>query len=195
MKRKRGVPSSHAQEGGSGSDDDDMGAQADPLAHTLRNGGKDVTNVRKEGRAKPIERIAGEYACGSGSAVDAARGGKTSDFLSEHGMIEHRVAAITSGKYELLKVPPKGKGNGQLCASFKAVKKQLSETVQRLDRDELSQLLRSLRARGSSRRSTSFGHLLTPREMAARSAAVFWSFAFEFGGDIQGGVATLLGEL
>ena len=75
------------------------------------------------------------------------------------------------------------------------MKKQVGETVQHLSRDNLKALLKALSARGSSRRGGSFSHLLVPREMAARSAAVFWSFAHEFGGDVEGGAAQLLSEL
>ena len=38
-------------------------------------------------------------------------------------------------------------------------------------------------------------HLLVPRELAARSPAVFWSVVHEFGGDLEEGIAMLLSEL
>jgi hypothetical protein len=71
---------------------------------------------------------------------------------------------------------------------------EVSEEVQLLCRDELRIFVRAIEARGTSSRGRRGGslHLLAPREMAGRSPAVLWSLAHEFGGDVEGGVATLL---
>lgn len=198
QKRKCNAPSSGTSRGGGGDSSDGTGddeGDADPLAHTLKSRNGSGKAASGGTRCKSIDKISSEYFNGSGSAIDAARGGKTTDFLSEHGMIEHRVTALSTKNFELTPLPTRGKGNGQLRAEFKAVKKQVSECVQRLSRDELKALLRSLQSRGSRRRNDRFTHLLVPREMAARSAAVFWSFVYEFSGDIEGGIAALMGEL
>ena len=101
--------------------------------------------------------------------------------------------------------PAQGKGCGQLVASFKAVRKQLVETVQHLSRDELRGLLRALSSRGSSSRGAAHhgqhpchastsqpvahfvvvtmiaaagnttSHLLTAHAMASRSFALLGS--------------------
>ena len=123
-------------------------------------------------------------------------GGKTGDFLSEHGMIEHRIAAIQKRAYQLEPFPPKGKAKfGTVSASFKAVRKQVCEHVQLLSREELKAFLGCLGKRGSSSRGATTSHLLTMQAMAARSPAVLWSFAHEFDGDVETGVEVLKAEL
>ena len=145
-------------------------------------------------KAKTAEQIATAYyhAGSSGSAL-AARG----DFLTEHGMIEHRVAALGSRKYTIDGVAAQGKGGARLEVSFKGVRNQMHESVQWLSRDEMREVLRLLASRGSSSRRTASAasHLLAPREMAARSPAMLWSLAHEFYGDIAGGVDALQVEL
>jgi len=106
-------------------------------------------------------------------------------------MIEHRVSAIASGKYTLEVLPPKGKGPPLVTATFKAVRKQVNETVQLLSHAELQEFVGVLASRGSSRRGGMANHLLTPAAMAARSTTVLWSMVHEFGGDIAGGVRSL----
>ena len=143
------------------------------------------------------EQLALEYFHSSGSAVSATvkgGGGSSGDFLSEHGMIEHRVTAIGSRKYTLEEHPPVGKGKTAcptLSASFRAVRRDVCEVVQFFSRDELAAFLHALSSRGSSRRGGSNSHLLTVEAMAARSPAVLWSFVHAFDGDVAGGVAQL----
>ena len=154
--------------------------------------------VKVKGRSP--EQIAIDYYTSTGTALGAAvsfGGGSTGDFLSEHGMIEHRVAAIKSGRYEVAVHPPRGKGKSAVAtitASFKAVRKQVSETVQLLSRDDLVAFSRALLLRGSSRSRGSNAHLLKLEPMAARSPAVLWSCAVAFGGDVSGGIEALLAE-
>ena len=95
-----------------------------------RNGGPKA----KAPKAKTAEQIATAYyhAGSSGSAL-AARG----DFLTEHGMIEHRVAALGSRKYTIDGVAAQGKGGARLDVSFKGVRNQMHESVQWLSRDEM----------------------------------------------------------
>lgn len=64
-----------------------------------------------------------------------------------------------------------------------------------LDRDDLLTFLRALSSRGSSRRAGPPRHLLSPRELAARSPAVFWSVVHVFDGNVEDGIAALLSEL
>jgi len=213
---------------------------ADPLALTLQSevarqravsgigdggsSGREPTSKAPRIKAQTVEQLASDYYTSSGSAISAAArgGGKTGDFLSEHGAIEHRVSALTTRKYELTAQPAQGKGCGQLVASFKAVRKQLVETVQHLSRDELRGFLRALSSRGSSSRGNTTSHLLTAHAMASRSfallgshlpdpllsfcdkhrlccdthrPAVFWSMAHEFDGHIEAGVVALRAEL
>ncbi|KAL1499792.1 hypothetical protein AB1Y20_012477 [Prymnesium parvum] len=165
---------------------DERSGEADPLAHTLRG------KAAAPRRASSVESLARAYALGEG-ALGASRGGRTCDFLSEHGMIEHRVSAVAARQYVLQL--DEARAGGTLHAEFKAVRRVVRESVPRLRRDELHALLACLRARGSSRRGNSFAHLLSLREMASRSAAVLWSFVHEFGGDVEGGVATLMSEM
>jgi len=143
-------------------------------------------------KAKSCEQLALEYYHGPGSALQqAARGGGTSgDFLTEHGTIEMRISALVSGKYELEILPGK---YPQLHASFKGVRKQVVDTVQYLDTDQLKQVVRAIATRGTTSRGRGgSSHLLKPREMAARSPSLLWSMAHAFGGDVDGGVAMLL---
>ena len=145
-------------------------------------------------RSRSAEQLAADYYTSDGSAIGAAvRGGgnRTGDFLSEHGMIEHRVKALSTGKYDLVVTEPKGKGCAVVAASFQAVRKRVCEHVQLLSKDELVAFLAALHRRGSSRRSASMGHLLTPEAMAARSPAVLWSVVHAFDGDVHGGVLML----
>ena len=114
-------------------------------------------------------------------------------------MIEHRVTALRSRKYELVVNPPQGKGKNacaSVTASFKAVRKQVSETVQLLTREELVSFVHALGQRGSSRSRGGGGasHLLKPEAMASRSAAILWSVAFVFDGDVVRGVEELAEE-
>jgi hypothetical protein len=160
-------------------------------------GGAGTAAAPPKVKALTAEQLATDYYSSSGSAMGAAArgGGRTTDFLSEHGMIEHRTAALASVSFVLAPIPPKGKGCPVLSATFKAVRKSVCEHVQLLSRDELKGFLRVLSTKGSSRRGTQLGHLLTPAAMAARSPAVFWSMAFAFDGDVEGGVKALLAEL
>ena len=80
------------------------------------------------------EKLATAYYLGPGNALQraASGGGGTGDFLTEHGMAEHRTAAIGAGKYELV---PRG---NSLSATFRGVRKAVTEEVQLLDRAELA---------------------------------------------------------
>jgi hypothetical protein len=193
-------------------------AEPDPLALTLQSeaarqklegggsgggggaGASAAATSASKMKGKTADAIASEYYTSSGSAVSAAArgGGKTGDFLSEHGMIEHRTSAVSSRKYELEAHPPAGKGKSAcatLSASFKAVRKQVCETVQLLSRDELKAFLAALAARGSSRRGASNSHLLKLEAMAARSPTVLGSMVHCFDGDVAGGIEELQTEL
>ena len=191
-------------------DDDglgDVGGSADPLAATMAAeravSGKKAAKIGKAAapqrvakvRARSAEEVAREYFLGSGGALSSAAkgGGKTGDFLTDHGMIEHRVHAVSSAAYELTVLPPKGgKGMTQLAASFKGVRKQVCEVVQLLDAAELREVVRALAARGSSSRGrAASGNLLNLQAMATRSPTVLWSVVHAFGGDVEGGVAAL----
>ena len=104
---------------------------------------------------------------------------------------------MRGGKYETAAHPPSGKGKHAapgLTVSFKAVRRQVSETVQLLSRAELVAFVGELLQRGSSRSRGSNSHLLKLEAMAARSPAVLWSVAFVFGGDVDGGIEQLLAE-
>ena len=138
-------------------------------------------------KAKTAQQIASEYFVGAPTAPPSAsaRGGATRDFLTDHGTVEHRVAALQTRKYALEEV-----GKGQLQASYKAVRKEIRETVQLLGTEQIAEVLRALAARGSSSRGRSNNHLLAPREMAARSPALLWSLAYAFG-DVEDGVRQL----
>ena len=154
----------------------------------------------KEGGAKKprapkrlsAEKLATAYYLGPGNALQraASGGGGTGDFLTEHGMAEHRTAAIGAGKYELV---PRG---NSLSATFRGVRKAVTEEVQLLDRAELGVVVRAIAARGSSSRGRRGGsmHLLAVKEMAVRSPDLLWSMAHEFGGDVKAGVEALLTE-
>ena len=175
--------------------DDDDGESAIPASLRPASGAERKKQAKaKAPKAKTAEQIATAYyhAGSSGSAL-AARG----DFLTEHGMIEHRVAALGSRKYTIDGVAAQGKGGARLEVSFKGVRNQMHESVQWLSRDEMREVLRLLASRGSSSRRTASAasHLLAPREMAARSPAMLWSLAHEFYGDIAGGVDALQVEL
>jgi hypothetical protein len=175
--------------------DDDDGESAIPASLRPASGAERKKQAKaKAPKAKTAEQIATAYyhAGSSGSAL-AARG----DFLTEHGMIEHRVAALGSRKYTIDGVAAQGKGGARLDVSFKGVRNQMHESVQWLSRDEMREVLRLLASRGSSSRRTASAasHLLAPREMAARSPAMLWSLAHEFYGDITGGVDALQVEL
>ena len=175
--------------------DDDDGESAIPASLRPASGAERKKQAKaKAPKAKTAEQIATAYyhAGSSGSAL-AARG----DFLTEHGMIEHRVAALGSRKYTIDGVAAQGKGGARLDVSFKGVRNQMHESVQWLSRDEMREVLRLLASRGSSSRRTASAasHLLAPREMAARSPAMLWSLAHEFYGDIAGGVDALQVEL
>ena len=175
--------------------DDDDGESAIPASLRPASGAERKKQAKaKAPKAKTAEQIATAYyhAGSSGSAL-AARG----DFLTEHGMIEHRVAALGSRKYTIDGIAAQGKGGARLEVSFKGVRNQMHESVQWLSRDEMREVLRLLASRGSSSRRTASAasHLLAPREMAARSPAMLWSLAHEFYGDIAGGVDALQVEL
>ncbi len=175
--------------------DDDDGESAIPASLRPASGAERKKQAKaKAPKARTAEQIATAYyhAGSSGSAL-AARG----DFLTEHGMIEHRVAALGSRKYTIDGVAAQGKGGARLDVSFKGVRNQMHESVQWLSRDEMREVLRLLASRGSSSRRTASAasHLLAPREMAARSPAMLWSLAHEFYGDIAGGVDALQVEL
>ena len=108
------------------------------------------------------------------------------------------MGALASGKFTLEAFPPQGKAKSAcatLAASFRAVRRDVCENVQLLDREALKAFLLALDSRGSSRRGGSNSHLLTPEAMAARSPAVLWSFAHAFEGDVATGVAILKSEL
>ena len=186
--------------------------KVDPLALTLEaeakrqkgGGGAGAGSSSAAAEGVKIKRIAPDklaqmYYTSSGSAVSATirgGGGTSGDFLSEHGMIEHRVEALRSGKFVLEVCPPVGKGKSAcrtLAATFKTVRRDVCEHVQLLTREELKEFVAAIASRGSSRRGNSSSHLLNPAAMAARSPAVLWSFAHEFHGDIARGVAELLG--
>ncbi|MEC7300920.1 MAG: hypothetical protein VXW43_19885, partial [Pseudomonadota bacterium] len=82
----------------------------------------ELTRTLSENATLTPEQLAGDYYTSSGSAVSAAvrgGGGTSGDFLSEHGMIEHRVAALRAGKYALEAFPPVGKGKSA-CATLGA---------------------------------------------------------------------------
>ena len=81
-----------------------------------------------------------------------------------------------------------------LAASFRAVRRDVCEHVQLLNREDLKAFLAALASKGSSRRGATSGHLLRVEAMAARSPAVLWSFAYAFGGDVEGGVEELKAE-
>jgi hypothetical protein len=184
VKRKRGskaaTPAADDEEG-------------DPLKHTLKAAKDDAAKAPGRGkgsRPRTVEQLLQDYNYGSGSALQlAARGGGTShDFLTEHGNIEHRLAAVSSRKYET-------EADGRwLRASFKAVRKEVSEVVQLLDRPQLHELVVAIGRRGSSSRRATSTHLLTAREMATRSPHLFWSLAHAFDGDVERGVRELLSE-
>lgn len=165
-----------------------LNPNADPLALTLASeaarqkaskgsagaSGSDASASKAPRvKARTTEQLAGDYYTSSGSAISAAArgGGKTGDFLSEHGAIEHRVTAVKAHKYQLSVEPAKGKGCAQLTATFRAVRKDIAETVQLLTRDELLDFFRALSSRGSSSRGGSNSHLLTTHAMASRSYA------------------------
>ena len=165
-------------------------------------GGSSAANSASgvKGKARSAEQLALDFYTSSGSAVSAAvKGGGSSsgDFLSEHGMIEHRVTAITARKYSLEVYGPSGKGKSacaSIGASFKAVRRDVCEHVQLLSRDDLKAFLAALASKGSSRRGGTNSHLLRVESMAARSPAVLWSFALAFDGDVSRGVEELLSE-
>ena len=180
--------------------------EPDPLALTLAkeaaskkvsDSGRSVSSGGADGvpkiKARSPEQLALDHYMSSGSAIQSAArgGGKTGDFLSEHGMIEYRVAAVSASKYELSLTQGQGKtGATVLSATFKGVRKQVCEHVQYLPRDQLLAFVRALSSRGSSSRrgGASAAHLLTVNAMAARSPAILWSVVHAFDGDVTGGV-------
>ena len=109
-------------------------------------GGAGTAAAPPKVKGRTAEQLAADYYSSSGSAMGAAArgGGRTTDFLSEHGMIEHRTAALASVSFVLAPIPPKGKGCPVLSATFKAVRKSVCEHVQLLSRDELKDFLRVL---------------------------------------------------
>jgi hypothetical protein len=183
-KRKRG------SKAGTAATHDDEG---DPLKHTLNAAKQEAAKAPgggKGSRPRTTEQLLQDYHYGSGSALQlAARGGGTSqDFLTEHGNIEHRLSAVSSRKY---KTEPEG---AWLRVSFKAVRKEVSELIQLLDRPQLHELVVAIGRRGSSSRRATSTHLLSAREMATRSPHLFWSLAHAFDGDVEKGVRELLSE-
>ena len=207
-------------------DDDDAAAargkktkKVDPLALTMEaeakrqkkdggggggggGGGSSAANNSSgvKVKARSAEQLAVDFYTSSGTAVSAAvrgGGGSSGDFLSEHGMIEHRVSALQTRKYALEVHPPCGKGKtacSSIAASFKATRKPVCEHVQLLSREDLKSFLTALASKGSSRRGGTNTHLLRVESMAARSPAVLWSFALAFDGDVSRGVEELLSE-
>ena len=200
--RKRAVAAAAAAIDADDDDDDDAPSGVDPLALTMEAERKKAGGAKagKEGGAKKprapkrlsAEKLATAYYLGPGNALQraASGGGGTGDFLTEHGMAEHRTAAIGAGKYELV---PRG---NSLSATFRGVRKAVTEEVQLLDRAELGVVVRAIAARGSSSRGRRGGsmHLLAVKEMAVRSPDLLWSMAHEFGGDVKAGVEALLAE-
>ena len=200
--RKRAVAAAAAAIDADDDDDDDAPSGVDPLALTMEAERKKAGGAKagKEGGAKKprapkrlsAEKLATAYYLGPGNALQraASGGGGTGDFLTEHGMAEHRTAAIGAGKYELV---PRG---NSLSATFRGVRKAVTEEVQLLDRAELGVVVRAVAARGSSSRGRRGGsmHLLAVKEMAVRSPDLLWSMAHEFGGDVKAGVEALLAE-
>lgn len=178
--------------------------------HTSKRskGGSDATSEKpkppasKRAAAKPrapkrhsIEEMATGYYCGPSSALAlAARGGGGSgDFLSEHANIEYRLDAISSGRF----VVAVSEGGQELQVTFRALRRDVCETVQALNKQELAEMVTRIGKRGgtSSRgRASSSRHLLTAREMSKRSPALFWSLAHEFDQNVERAVDQLLAE-
>lgn len=183
-KRKRGskagTAAAHDEEG-------------DPLRHTLKaaqDAAAKAPGMGKGSRPRTVDQLLQDYHYGAGSALQlAARGGGTShDFLTEHGNIEHRLGAVSSRTYQ-------SEADGRwLCVRFKAVRKEVSEVVQLLDRPQLHELVSAIGRRGSSSRRATSTHLLSASEMATRSPHLFWSLAHAFDGDVERGVRELLSE-
>ncbi len=179
-------------------------SEPDPLALTMASaraeagGGAGGGKAAAKGGAAPakvrrrsIEQLASEYYLGGPMQTAAAGGGKTGDYLTELGMVEHRVNAISTGRFELVVLPPKGKGPAAISATFKGVRKQVCEVVQMLDEAELRELFAALASRCSSRRGGGSSSLLGVGAMAARSPTALWSIAHAFDGDITAGVEQL----
>lgn len=167
--------------------------EGDPLRYTLQaekemsgsTGSKNTNN--KGGRVRTVEQLVRDYHYGAGSALQSAAraGGTSNDFLTEHGNIEHRLAALSSRKYKMDQ-------DGQwLCVNFKAVRRQVSDVVQVLEPEQLREMVVAISSRGSSSRRSS-NHLLSEREMATRSPTLLWGLARAFDGDIKRGVTQLL---
>ena len=149
--------------------DDDDGESAIPASLRPASGAERKKQAKaKAPKAKTAEQIATAYyhAGSSGSAL-AARG----DFLTEHGMIEHRVAALGSRKYTIDGVAAQGKGVARLEVSFKGVRNQMHESVQWLSRDEMREVLRLLASRGSSSRRTASAASTSSRRARWRALA------------------------
>eukprot|EP00965_Chrysotila_dentata_P043435 1443948-Pleurochrysis_carterae.AAC.2 len=171
--------------------------EPDPLAQTMRSE-REAAKQGKKGllpsrrKTSTVEELAVAYYHGPSSALQLAAnaGGSSCDFLTEHGMIEHRLRALQSGGYEVAHVDGKVP---QLAVTFRGARKMVSETVRHLDVDELRAFVVAVASRGTSRRGCST-HLLSTREMATRSPALFWSFAHYFDGSVEGGLKQLLGQ-